>query len=446
MRSGRSTLILVVVSLGLFAYIYFYESKRPADEGNPSAFTVEADAIEEMQIVDSKGESSTVRKHDDGWDLVEPAAAEADDTTADNLAQAVASLEIQRVVDENAADLAQYGLDDPHVDVGFRTAGATEPTHLLLGDKTPTGTEMYARTADSSRVFLISSYLESSFDKSPFDLRDKAILKFERDEVTGLRVSSPNGDVSLTKDGSDWALAEPLRATADFSTVEGLIGQIQSGRMTSLTATAPDDLAEYGLDRPMASATIVAGAADVTLEVGGPADEGGAYARDTSRPLVFTIPQTLVTAIEKSPSEYRRKDLFDFRSFNVSTLELTRDGSTLAFEKVPSEDSDEGGVGTETWRQTAPESKDVDRDALESVVAQLSALRIASYAPPGTPTGLDNPIAEVAVTFEDGARKEHVTFGRAGSSIYAARSGEPGAAVVDEDTFTSVMNGFDDFK
>jgi len=446
----RSTLVLTVICLGLFGYIYFYESKRQASpaEENPLAFVVQADAIEELTVAPAGGESSTLRKSEGGWDLVEPSAADADDVAVENLAQALASLEIQRVVNDNAVDLAQYGLAEPTVDVGFRAAGDTTPTHLMLGDKTPAGTEVYARTGDGNRVFLISGYLEGSFNKTPFDLRDKAILKFERDEVVGLDLAGANGAAALAKNGSDWTLSAPVRASADFSTVEGLIGQIHSGRMTSLTASETGDLSEYGLDRPVASATVLAGETRLTLEVGGPAPSGSVYARDVSRPLVFTIPQTLLTALDRAPSTYRRKDLFDFRSFNATTLEISRDGITMAFEKAEGDepDANDGDVGSARWRQTAPEPKDIDAAALESLVAQLSALRIESYPADGTPTGLDSPVAEVAVTFDDGARQERVAFGRVDTGVYGARSDEPGAGVINETTFQSIMDGFDDFK
>mgnify|MGYP006176692981 CR=1 FL=1 len=48
---------------------------------------------------------------------------------------------------------------------------------------------MYAKTADSPKVFLVYGYLESSFNRTPFDLRDKKILTFEgvgREQLKGL--------------------------------------------------------------------------------------------------------------------------------------------------------------------------------------------------------------------------------------------------------------------
>ena len=50
--------------------------------------------------------------------------------------------------------------------LGPNGAGKTTTMRILTG-------YMYARTPDKARVFLVSSYLEATFNKSAFDLRDK---------------------------------------------------------------------------------------------------------------------------------------------------------------------------------------------------------------------------------------------------------------------------------
>ena len=42
---------------------------------------------------------------------------------------------------------------------------------------------MYAQKGGEKRVFLVSSFQETNFNRTPFDLRDKKILKFERDKA-----------------------------------------------------------------------------------------------------------------------------------------------------------------------------------------------------------------------------------------------------------------------
>ena len=64
MRRGRSFLILVVVALGLGAYIFFVESKRdPTEALNPKkdkVFTTDSSSFEEIEVKAASGETTTL--------------------------------------------------------------------------------------------------------------------------------------------------------------------------------------------------------------------------------------------------------------------------------------------------------------------------------------------------------------------------------------------------
>ena len=190
MRGFRSTFILLLVLLGLVGYIYFYEMKRPAPgdtaEQKQKVFSVETGAIEEVDVKAVSGERTVLRKAGDAWRIAEPIAVKADDSEVTGIVTNLASLEIQRVVEENATDLAQFGLAAPRIEVGFKTAGQSGSSRLLLGDTNATGGEIYAKLPGSARVFLVSSFLESTFNKGTFDLRDKKVLAFDHAAVDAL--------------------------------------------------------------------------------------------------------------------------------------------------------------------------------------------------------------------------------------------------------------------
>ncbi len=195
MRGGRSTLILVAVFLGMLGY-YVYDSRRdpaPAADEKPKAFTVEADKIEELTVKAPGGETTKLRKGSAGWEMVEPTGTPADQTEATSIAQTLSTLEIQRVIDENASELAQYGLAEPKVEIEFRASGQKAPTRLQLGDKTPTGGELYAKTPDSKRVFLIASYLDSTVQQDTIRAAGQSRFEVRARQGHGPRNRSPEG-------------------------------------------------------------------------------------------------------------------------------------------------------------------------------------------------------------------------------------------------------------
>ena len=59
---------------------------------------------------------------------------------------------------------------------------------------------------------LIASFLESTFNKSSFDLRDKTALKFARDGADAITIDATGSpSVVLAKKGPDWVLMPDAR-------------------------------------------------------------------------------------------------------------------------------------------------------------------------------------------------------------------------------------------
>src|SRR5262245_8226263 len=210
MRGVWSPVILAVVLIGLVSYIYFVDSKR-----DPSGTTtrekpftaVQADDIEEVQVKSADGETTRLQKADGKWQLVEPVQAAADTGELTTIASSLSTLEIQRVVDENPSDLKQYGLEPARIEIAFRPKGQKDLRRLQIGEKTPTGSDLYARFPDQKRVVLVSSYLDSTFNKNTFALRDRRILLFDRNMVDGLELTRGTSKTRLVKSGSEWKLA-----------------------------------------------------------------------------------------------------------------------------------------------------------------------------------------------------------------------------------------------
>src|SRR5712691_2936624 len=144
MRGLKTTIALVVVLGGLFAYIYFVTWKTPAESASASklekVFTgLQADKIDEIRVHAESGDSTVLRKDKDGWKIAEPIAVAAQDSEASGIANALSQIEVARVIDENPANLVEYGLGAPRIEIQFKAAGDQNLKRLLIGQKTPTG-------------------------------------------------------------------------------------------------------------------------------------------------------------------------------------------------------------------------------------------------------------------------------------------------------------------
>ena len=79
---------------------------------------------------------------------------------------------------------------------------------LLIGDDTPTGSGAYAKLAGNPRVFTVASFVKTSLDKTPDDLRDKRLLTFDSDKITR---------VSCRPRGRPWSSARTARTNGRSS-------------------------------------------------------------------------------------------------------------------------------------------------------------------------------------------------------------------------------------
>jgi hypothetical protein len=450
MRGLRTTIGLIVVLGGLFAYIYFVTWKQPVEGPGPKQekvfASVDADKIDELRVKSESGDTTTLKKDKDGWHLVEPVATAAADSEVSGITSALSQLEIARVVDDKPANLNDYGLASPRIEIDFKAAGDKDFRHLFIGQKSPTGNNLFAKRNAEPRVFLIPAFQEQTFNRKPFDLRDKAALRFDRDKVDRIEIDAVGKNLEFAKTGNDWKLTKPLQAASDFSAVEGLVGRVMSAQMKSIVAdnASQADLKRYGLDKPAVTLTLSLGSAKATLLLGGKADGGSIYARDASKPLVMTLDAALADELRKGADEYRRKDLFAFRSYDANRLEITRGGQTVAFDKVKGT----GAAAEDKWQRAGAKppdvSKEVDKEKMSVFLAKLESIRATTFVDSAAKTGLDSPVMTVYAKFDDGKKEERVIFGKAGDVVYASRAGEPGAAKVSPTGFDEIVKKLDE--
>src|SRR5262245_41473407 len=172
MRGLRSTIALVVVLIGLGAYIYFVTWKTPASDAasnKEKVFqAVQSDKIDDITLKTQTGGTTKLKKENGGWQIVDPVTAKADESEISGMTSNLSSLEIGRVIDENPTNLEQYGLATPRIEVDFKAPEDKEARGLYIGEKSPTGSDLFAKRNDDKKIFLIPAYHETTFSKSSF--------------------------------------------------------------------------------------------------------------------------------------------------------------------------------------------------------------------------------------------------------------------------------------
>lgn len=466
MKEFWKTGVAVLALAGLFSYYWFVERKRePKPEGEREKVTVLAvdkAKAKEISIATAGGETIRLLKEGAAWKVAAPFAAPADTSAVESLLTSLEKLEADEVVVEQATSLAEYGLDEPTRTIRALVEGAAAPLEVQFGAKSPDGSSVYARTASAPKVYLVPQWVEGTFDKKPFDLRDRDLLHVKRDDVRSLEVVGPEGSFALARtDAGEWAFTKPVASRAGRWSVDGLLGTIENLRMELVAAEAGADVKAFGLDRPARTVSLVLKDGSTrALEIGAGAPDPSAtpapspspgekadlpkptkyYARQAGTGLVAVVPATLADDLAKGMGELRAKRLLEVATYETEGFETVAGGARKVFAKSTAKDKD--GFDKTQWKRTAPDAQDLDTAKVEDALFKMGGVEVSEFVDAPQPLaayGLDAPVLKVTVK----AKTEGwIEVGKKDGAVYARRNGDSAVLKLDPTKAEELLKAF----
>ncbi len=461
--------VLVLVLAGLGSWIWFVERKQePKPEGERAKVTVLAvDKAKAKEISLAAAGAETIRlvKEGSGWKVAAPFSAPADASAVESMLTSLEKLEADEVVVEQAANPAEYGLDKASRTVTAVVEGAPAPLAVEFGAKSPDGSSVYARTAGSAKVYLVPQWVEGTFDKKPFDLRDRDLLHVKRDDVRSLEVSGPEGSYTLARtDAGEWAFTKPVPTRAGRWSVDGLLGTVENLRMDSVAAEAATDLEPFGLDAPARSVSLVLKDGSTrALEIGAPAPDPTAtpapspspaktgerpeppkptkyYARQAGTGLVAVVPASLADDLAKGMGELRAKRLLEVATYETEGFEVVAGGAKKTYAKSTTRDKD--GLDKTQWKRTAPDAKELETTKVEDALFKMGGVEASEFVDQPAALaayGLDAPVLKVTVKAKG---ESWIEVGKKDAACYARRSGDAAVLKLDPAKAEELIKAF----
>src|SRR6185369_940659 len=126
------------------------DSKKTGDSATTKLLTISDDLVTGIKVAKLTGETIELKKENGKWRITAPKALAADQDAAASMQSTLTSLSSDKLIDANATDLKEFGLDQPTLDVSvLRKDGKTD--RVLIGSDTPTGSGAYAKLAGDNR-------------------------------------------------------------------------------------------------------------------------------------------------------------------------------------------------------------------------------------------------------------------------------------------------------
>jgi len=430
----RGLLVAVAVLAFLFGLLYWSNRAEDARQGEPDPdappkiLELEKDTLVKVSIRTAVQEAVVLEKGESGeWALTAPEAMGADQSAADTLLSTLASLDSDRLVEEGSEglDLESFGLGAPQLEVEItdQEGGAKR---LMVGDETPTGSNYFAKVDGDPRIFTLASFNKTSIEKTPWDLRDKRLLTFDSDSLTGVELTAKDQTTEVGKNNSgQWQIVRPRPLRADGGAVEQVISHLRDARMD--TEPTPDlsqeASASFSSATRVATANVTDAAGTQEIEVRR-ASDGDYYARSSVVEGIHKITTSVGEGLDKGLEDLRNRKLFDFGWTEPNRIEIRDGDQAAAYEMTDG-----------TWMR---DGRPVDAVSLRSMLDKLRDLSAASFSD----SGLTDPIFEATVVWEGNA--ERVLISRSGDDYFARREDEPAIYELDgtavEEIQTSARN------
>jgi hypothetical protein len=191
----------------------------------------------------------------DKWRIKAPFQAQAEKFDVETLVNQIKGAEADSFADDDAQDLAKYGLDQPRLTVELDTKQGVRA--VVFGKDTPDG-KIYAARQGTKQVAVVPKSLFEGLDKKAEDLRDRSLITVERDKIKSVELHHGSETIRLQKSGDAWQYADSANAPlkkAKTDTVERVLGSL-TAPASKHVEEAPSDLAKYGLDAPTVTAKV----------------------------------------------------------------------------------------------------------------------------------------------------------------------------------------------
>ena len=454
----RTTLILAVVVLAVFAYLRFFELKQPSTgEARRQAQNVvnfDRNKIDGV-VIQNGDEKIEIRRHDNKWRLETPFKDQADGALVENLLSDLETWPKEgtipaKDIDADKSKLNEYGLNRPKLKL--KLIGSDRPPEILFGKDAALEGRMYIRFENSKETFLAKQSVKKDIDKKAEEFRDKKLTDLTTAQVRRTALKTPAGEMELEKKGDHWDVVKPLRARADDEKVGDLIAQVTTARIQQFVANDHGDLRPYGLAEPRGSITLFSqeGKKDQKVEIAdsikvfGKEDKGQllqigsvpekekeqVYVRFAPRGAVYTLPKKIEEVLNIKPADLRDYHLIriDTNVLDRIAIDVPGNGKTVLARK--------DGNWTIASRNNAPADSGAVRRLIDTLQNQRVTKFVEDVASNLPKYGLDKP--HLQLTFSSFASENTaetkageqpfatLAFGKEdGDNVYARLTDEP---------------------
>ncbi|HSA85755.1 MAG TPA: DUF4340 domain-containing protein [Nitrospira sp.] len=441
-------MLLILAGLGGYLYLVEFPAKQreeTQETEQKKLLSFPETAITKLSMTTAQGPLQFQLVEPGKWSIVAPLQTDADNREVQALIRALVTGIVTRTVEEQATQLAPFGLEQPVTTLTI-TAGTQQET-ISIGDSGPLSNTLYVLRQSDRRLLLTNLAPKDFINKSLMTFRRKELLKFVQNDIERVRLTYPTTEIVLYnmakgKPRPAWKIRYPIEAEADQNEVRSLMFRLEDLKAIGIIDPGPErDTLAKTLTTPKVKVTLHTAAGDQSVRLYQPNPQSGeAFAETSADAPLYYINPALIKDLTKELFHLQDKRLLGLDYTDIAMLSVkTRDHQYVLINQ------------TGEWVLEDQPTEKVSQEAADLFVSRVANLpaeeRVMKQSAPLAPYGLLAPAAEFVATGKDGKTSGKLTLGnQAGNLLYATGQRLQGVFQVRPDILTQIPSRTDLLK
>ena len=319
----------------LFVDAKLSDKEERASIGGPKTlFSFDANTMERLTIDNEDGHFCFDWNENDGyWELTSDDQFAINRDAVGAICNYICELQSEKTVVFDCEDTSQFGFDDPVTLKVYTTeTGENDPYVLYVGDNTPTFDAYYVMVEGSNDVYTINYSMGSIFCVAKDTLKNLYLFDAFSTMVDYYKLERGGETIVELKRNTDssWCMEQPAKFDVYRSEIENMINNLVRISVTGFVEEHPTDLAQYGLDDPIAKVYVkgktINGITDEEIWFGKActeaADETDIYGYFANSEQVFTILRNELGFIDAEAVNYVEPYCTSIEISDVSAVQV----------------------------------------------------------------------------------------------------------------------------
>ena len=376
--SSRHTWFWLLLALGLFSFIFFYQRhvRNIVPAPSPVLPGFNSALVTRLQVRPMDQLEIRAERTNGSWILTAPIDYPAQTVSIESFLDVLGKLvPVTRITSAELkhrpkADL-EYGFANAQASI-LLYRGENRLAHLLIGSRTAPGDQVFVQVVGVDGVFIVDASLLEQVPKSANDWRDTTLLNLKTLAFDRMVVTNSGKAFELQRANSNalWRMTSPIQTRADHARIEESLEQLQGVRVRQFVSDSSKvDLEPFGLQPPEMELVFAQGTNTLAhLQFGkSPTnDSQQIYARWVGKPAVVTVSKDLLGSWRGPVNDFRDPYLAAL----VGPIGLVDVRGTNTFQLVYQTN--------QTWR-ILPQNWPADNDLVPRLLAGIGGLRVVQF-------------------------------------------------------------------